>query len=51
MVVIRLWRGNSRFDGKYIRVIEDVNRGRFYELVYSEKREDIFFINKAIFGC
>lgn len=39
MVVIMLWRGNSRFDGKYIRVIEDVNRGRFYELPYSEKRE------------
>lgn len=39
MVVIRLWRGNSRLDGKYSRVIEDVNRGRFYELAYSEKRE------------
>lgn len=30
MVVIRLWRGNSRLDGEYSRVIEDVNRGRFY---------------------
>ena len=39
MVVIRLWRGNSRLDGEYSRVIEDVNRGRFYELAYSEKRE------------
>lgn len=38
MVVIRLWRGNSRLDGEYSRVIEDVNRGRFYELAYSEKK-------------
>ncbi|WP_247191212.1 hypothetical protein [Escherichia coli] len=39
MVVVRLWRVNSRLDGEYSRVIEDVNRGRFYELAYSEKRE------------
>ncbi|EML9782572.1 hypothetical protein V7978_000078 [Escherichia coli] len=42
MVVIRLWRGNSRLDGEYSRVIEDVNRGRFYELEYSEKREGVY---------
>ncbi len=35
MKIIRLWRGNSQLDGEYIRVIEDVNRGRFYELAYS----------------
>lgn len=29
MVVFRLWRGVSRTDGTYSRVIEDVNRGRF----------------------
>ncbi|EFK5485558.1 hypothetical protein QQJ13_000572 [Escherichia coli] len=40
MVVIRLWRGVSMLDGEYSRVIEDVNRGRFYELAYSEKREN-----------
>lgn len=39
MVVFRLWRGVSRTDGTYSRVIEDVNRGRFYELAYSEKME------------
>ena len=38
VVVIRLWRGNSKLDGEYSRVIEDVNRGRFYELAYSEKK-------------
>ena len=42
MVVIRLWRGNSKLDGEYSRVIEDVNRGRFYELAYSEKRESVY---------
>lgn len=36
MVVLRLWRGVSRTDGTYSRVIEDVNRGRFYELAYNE---------------
>ncbi|HAL6885968.1 hypothetical protein [Escherichia coli] len=39
MVVIRLWRGVSRLDGTYSRVIEVVNNSRFYELEYSEKRE------------
>ena len=39
MVVFRIWRGNSRLDGEYSRVIEDVNNGRFCELAYSEKRE------------
>ncbi|HGW9068373.1 TPA: hypothetical protein ACNEB9_001464 [Escherichia coli] len=47
MVVIRLWRGNSRFDGEYTRVIEDVNRGRFFELPYSEKREKEY-LNESI---
>ncbi|EFE5092159.1 hypothetical protein CHH20_001424 [Escherichia coli] len=47
MVVIRLWRCNSRFDGEYIRVIEDVNRGRFFELPYSEKREKEY-LNESI---
>ncbi|EHC4100265.1 hypothetical protein JTG28_004167 [Escherichia coli] len=42
MVVIRLWRGNSKLDGEYSRVIEDVNRGRFYELAYSERRENVY---------
>lgn len=37
MVVFRLWRGNSQLDGEYSRVIEDVNRGRFYELVAEYK--------------
>lgn len=40
MVVFRLWRGVSMLDGTYIRVIEDVNNSRFYELEYSEKREN-----------
>lgn len=40
MVMIRLWRGVSINDGAYIRVIEDVNNSRFYELVYSEKKEN-----------
>ncbi|EMV9581917.1 TPA: hypothetical protein RO209_002263 [Escherichia coli] len=43
MVVIRLWRGNSRLDGEYSRVIEDVNRGRFYELSYKEAMENTYF--------
>lgn len=43
MVVIRLWRGNSRLDGEYSRVIEDVNRGRFYELAYREGMENTYF--------
>ena len=38
MVVIRLWRGVSRLDGTYSRVIEVVNNSRFYELEYSEKK-------------
>lgn len=42
VVVIRLWRGNSKLDGEYSRVIEDVNRGRFYELAYSERRENVY---------
>ncbi|EEX3831632.1 hypothetical protein D1I58_001410 [Escherichia coli] len=42
MVVIRLWRGNSRLDGEYSRVIEVVNLKRFYELEYSEKRESVY---------
>lgn len=39
MVVFRLWRGVSRLDGECSRVIEDVNRGRFYELAYNEELE------------
>lgn len=39
MVVFRLWRGVSRLDGEYSRVIEDINRGRFYELAYNEELE------------
>ncbi|EHH7353421.1 TPA: hypothetical protein PPJ19_001389 [Escherichia coli] len=43
MVVFRLWRGNSQLDGEYSRVIEDVNRGRFYELAYREAMENTYF--------
>lgn len=43
MVVFRLWRGNSILDGEYSRVIEDVNRGRFYELAYREAMENTYF--------
>lgn len=43
MVVFRLWRGVSRTDGTYSRVIEDVNRGRFYELAYREAMENTYF--------
>ncbi|HHW1190255.1 TPA: hypothetical protein ACUSZX_002923 [Escherichia coli] len=39
MVVIRLWRGVSRLDGTYSRVIEDVNNRRFCELEYSEQKD------------
>lgn len=42
MVVIRLWRGNSKLDGEYSRVVEVVNLKRFYELAYSEKRESVY---------
>ena len=42
MVVFRIWRGVSSFDGDYSRVIEDVNRGRFCELAYSERRENVY---------
>lgn len=50
MKTIRLWRGNSRLDGEYIRVIEDVNRGRFYELAYSEKREKEYLNESTLCG-
>ncbi|EGO3980156.1 hypothetical protein IS756_001859 [Escherichia coli] len=51
MVVFRLWRGVSRLDGEYIRVIEDVNRGRFYELPYSEKRENEYLNESTPMWC
>lgn len=47
MVVIRLWRGNSKLDGEYSRVIEDVNRGRFYELAYNEELEKTY-LNESL---
>lgn len=50
MVVIRLWRGVSMLDGEYSRVIEDVNRGRFYELAYSEKRENKYLNESLLCG-
>lgn len=43
MVVFRIWRGVSSFDGEYSRVIEDVNRGRFCELTYNEELEKTYF--------
>lgn len=51
MVVIRLWRGVSRLDGKYSRVIEDVNNGRFFELAYSEKRENEYLNESTPMWC
>ena len=47
MVVFRLWRGVSRLDGEYGRVIEDVNRGRFYELAYNEELEKTY-LNESL---
>ncbi|EIX4507390.1 hypothetical protein MKI77_001266 [Escherichia coli] len=51
MVVIRLWRGVSRLDGTYSRVIEDVNNGRFFELTYSEKRESEYLNESTPMWC
>lgn len=51
MKIIRLWRGNSQLDGEYSRVIEDVNRGRFYELEYSEKRENEYLNESTPMWC
>lgn len=51
MVVFRLWRGVSSVDGTYSRVIEDVNRGRFYELPYSEKRENEYLNESVPMWC
>lgn len=42
MVVFRLWRGVSMLDGKYSRVIEDVNNHRFCELAYNEEKEKTY---------
>ncbi|EOR7680267.1 hypothetical protein IR381_RS11590 [Escherichia coli] len=47
MVVFRIWRGVSRLDGEYSRVIEDVNRGRFYELEYNEELEKTY-LNESV---
>ncbi|HGE5377590.1 hypothetical protein ML015_15940 [Escherichia coli] len=47
MVVFRLWRGVSRLDGKYSRVIEDVNNRRFYELAYNEELEKTY-LNESV---
>ncbi|HAI5500927.1 hypothetical protein [Escherichia coli] len=51
MVVIRLWRGVSRLDGTYSRVIEGVNNSRFYELEYSEKRENEYLSESTPMWC
>lgn len=51
MEIIKIWRGNSKADGEYIRVIEDVNRGRFYELPYSEKRENEYLNESVPMWC
>lgn len=51
MVVIRLWRGVSRLDGTYSRVIEDVNNSRFFELAYSERRENEYLNESTPMWC
>ncbi|HCS6126894.1 TPA: hypothetical protein OR153_001038 [Escherichia coli] len=51
MEIIKIWRGNSKVDGEYIRVIEDVNRCRFYELVYSEERENKYLNELTPMWC
>ncbi|MDT1416389.1 hypothetical protein RNN33_15335 [Escherichia coli] len=47
MEIIKLWRGNSKADGEFCRVVQFVNYGRFYELPY-DKRKDDFYLSESI---
>lgn len=42
MEIIKIWRGNSKADGEFCRVIQFVNYGRFYELPYIEWKEQLY---------
>lgn len=47
MEIIKIWRGNSKADGEFCRVVQFVNYGRFYELPY-DKRKDDFYLSESI---
>lgn len=42
MEIIKIWRGYSKVDGEFCRVIQFVNYGRFYELPYVERMEQLY---------
>lgn len=42
MEIIKIWRGNSKADGEFCRVIQFANYGQFFELPYVEFMEQLY---------